>query len=378
MNDSSLCPRLLPGDDRGHGAAISSVEPNTAMTLKGKMFPCDQQLTVQGGNISLGQEQPGLLQIKEEQEEMCISPEGEHVALKQEHDAFPLILTSGGKLVSPNSDEDEKKDWKETSVDTEAQSKETLHKNASHSCNIAHSSNFLVFHTYSLPLSESFECPLCGKDFRSECKLNEHMMFHTDVKPFCCDTCGKRFRHSSTLSLHERLHTGERPYPCKTCGKRLLRSHSLLVHTRQHTGEKPNLCQVCGKDFPSACILKVHLRKHTGERPFLCHICGKRFCQSTDLMQHTRVHTDERPYPCKTCGLNFKRSHALKVHTRRHTGEKPYSCQRCGKKFRVRGTLTIHTRKIHTGEKPYRCKLCGEKFTDYYSSSKHIRTHTDN
>lgn len=59
---------------------------------------------------------------------------------------------------SHKSDEDEKEDQKETSVHDgiEAEFKEGLHKNETYSCSSAHSSNLLVFHTYSLPFLESF------------------------------------------------------------------------------------------------------------------------------------------------------------------------------------------------------------------------------
>lgn len=323
MSDSSPCPHLLPGDDRANSTGIPSVEPKTTMTLKSKMFLSDHQSANLDRDVSLEHEHPGPSQTKEEKEEIWISPEGEQLALKQEPDVFLMVPTSEGcdRLhLSHNSDENEKEGQKETSVDdgTEAEIKEGLHKNETYSCSIAHSSNFLVFHTYSLPFLESFECQMCGKNFRSESKLYEHMIFHTDLKPFSCDTCGKRFKNSSSLSVHGRLHTGEKPYPCKTCGKCFTRSHTLMVHMRRHMGEKSYLCKICGKNFPFTSILKVNKRIRTDDKPFLRHICGKRFCQKTGLIHHTRVHTDERPYPCKTCSLSFKHSNTLKIHMKRH------------------------------------------------------------
>lgn len=159
-SDSLLCPLLLPGNDRGRSSGIPSVEPNTAMTLKSKMFLSDQQSANQDRDLSLEQEQPGPSHTKEEEEEIWISPEGEHRALKQEPDAFLMAPTSKDSdrlLFSHNSDEDEKEEQKETSVEngTETEFKEGLHKNQTYSCNIAHSSNLLVFHTYSLSFLES-------------------------------------------------------------------------------------------------------------------------------------------------------------------------------------------------------------------------------
>ncbi|XP_039660441.1 uncharacterized protein LOC120561398 isoform X2 [Perca fluviatilis] len=49
-----------------------------------------QQLCIQERNSSLDQEEPEPPQIKEEQEELCVSHEGEQLVLKQETDAFTL------------------------------------------------------------------------------------------------------------------------------------------------------------------------------------------------------------------------------------------------------------------------------------------------
>lgn len=349
MSDSSLSPHLLPADDRGGCTDVPPVEPHTAMTLKSMMLVSYRDRNI----FSLDREQPSASLTKEEEEEISISPEGKQLALKQEPDASLPVPTSQGSdllLLSHLSDEDEKKDQKQTSVGggTEAESVESLHKNETHSCNAAHSSNFLVFHTYSLPLSESFECHTCGKDFRSECRLNQHMILHTEVKPFSCDTCGKSSRNSSSVGAGGRLHSGRKPHSCKTCGE----------------------------GFPSARTLNGHMRIHTRDKPNLCHICGKRFREKTESKHHTRARAGQRPRRCKTCRLNFKRSNSLKIHMRRHASRKPFSCQRCGEKFRARGCLAAHTRRLHTGEKPYRCELRVEQFSDCLV--KHIRPHADN
>lgn len=285
MSDSSLSPHLLPADDRGHSTDIPSVEPHTAMTLKSMMFVSDRDQ-----NICLDWEQPSASLTKEEEEEICISPEGKQLALKQEPDASLLIPASQGRdhlLLSHLSDEDEKKDQKPTSVGdgTEAESMESLHKNQTHSCNVAHSSNFLVFHTYSLPLSESFECQMCGKDFRSECRLNEHMRIHTCAKPNLCHMCGKRFCQKTELMHHTRGHTGGRPYLCKTCRLNWLKSRM-----RRHTSEKPFSCHRCGKKFRVRSCLTTHMRKIHTEKPYRCKRRVEKF--SDCYGEHIRPHAD--------------------------------------------------------------------------------------
>ncbi|XP_049434531.1 uncharacterized protein LOC125890098 isoform X2 [Epinephelus fuscoguttatus] len=53
----------------------------------------DQQLCIQEISTSVDQEEPEPPQVKEEQEELCTSQEGEQLALKQETDAFMLTPT---------------------------------------------------------------------------------------------------------------------------------------------------------------------------------------------------------------------------------------------------------------------------------------------
>ncbi|XP_074495912.1 uncharacterized protein LOC141770150 [Sebastes fasciatus] len=53
----------------------------------------DQQLCIQERNSSLDQEDPEPPQIKEEQEELCTSQEGEQLELKQETETFMLTHT---------------------------------------------------------------------------------------------------------------------------------------------------------------------------------------------------------------------------------------------------------------------------------------------
>ncbi|XP_028433256.1 zinc finger and SCAN domain-containing protein 2-like isoform X3 [Perca flavescens] len=72
----------------------------------------DQQLCIQERNSSLDQEDPESPQIKEDQEELCTSQEGEQLVLKQETDTFMLTLTyeerdhSEGQTLNFNPDDD--------------------------------------------------------------------------------------------------------------------------------------------------------------------------------------------------------------------------------------------------------------------------------
>ncbi|XP_034396457.1 zinc finger protein 699-like [Cyclopterus lumpus] len=293
---------------------------------------CEQQLCIQERSSSLDQEDPEPSQIKEEQEKLCTSQEGEQLELKQETETFMLTPTyeetdhsepeptRDHQLLSYMSHVAESPDQKgsehedsESTSNAEPQPKKIHPKNRSH----------------------------CD----DENLLKIHNNTQTGKAPFRCNTCGKAFKFRSGLYSHLRTHTGEKPHACKYCGKGFSKTSTLQTHIRIHTGEKSFSCKTCGKDFRCRSSLTVHMRTHTGEKPFSCKTCGKDFQYSSSLMVHMRTHTGEKPFSCKTCGKDFQYSSSLTVHMRTHTGEKPLSCKTCGKDFRCRSNLTVHMRK---------------------------------
>ncbi|XP_028435033.1 uncharacterized protein LOC114556331 [Perca flavescens] len=97
---------------------VSEIHPNTQTELpqqhvcKEEEVLSDQQLCIQERNSSLDQEDPESPQIKEDQEELCTSQEGEQLVLKQETDPFMLAPTyeerdhSEGQTLNFNPDDD--------------------------------------------------------------------------------------------------------------------------------------------------------------------------------------------------------------------------------------------------------------------------------
>ncbi|XP_051272909.1 uncharacterized protein LOC127372967 isoform X2 [Dicentrarchus labrax] len=197
---------------------------------------------------------------------------------------------------------------------------------------------------------------------------------------FSCLECGNvcplgKESSDETCEVQQKGHKGEKPFGCDLCRKDFGHQSKLTRHMRNHTGKKPFGCDVCGKTFIELVKVKAHMRVHTGEKPFGCDVCGKRFTEQQNLKAHIRVHTGEKPFGCGVCGKSFNQKTNLKTHMKIHTGEKPFGCDNCGKRFNQQSHLKTHM-KIHTGEKPYGCDVCDKRFNQQVHLKLHMNVHS--
>ncbi|XP_059622004.1 zinc finger protein OZF-like [Phlebotomus argentipes] len=221
-------------------------------------------------------------------------------------------------------------------------------------------------------------CDKCGKGFQCQSYLTVHQRVHSDFKPFACATCGMRFKAKATLVNHENRHMGIQPFKCSICQKGFVTKALCQAHENTHTseGNQKYPCTVCRKMFVCKSYLKVHMRIHTNDRPFECEVCGKKFLTNIDLKSHQQVHTKEKKHFCEICGKNFSRKDTLNVHRRTHSGERPYKCLYCDDTFTKSSIRNVHM-KLHTGERPFGCPVdnCAKRFVSKSTMMTHIKRH---
>ncbi|XP_069016532.1 zinc finger protein 62 homolog [Embiotoca jacksoni] len=370
---------------------------------------------------SLDQQDPELLHIKEEEEELWSSQEEEQLHGPEEDiTRFPFTA------VPVKSEDDEEKpqsshlhqrqteDDGETTVKTESDGEDCGGPEPARN---THPNSPLLTHTdgkasdssemdvsgdeedeWQEPLSESGPETEDGVNGRKESgtpesAVNSVVGCNNDKKLFRCSKCGKHFIYEGSFLKHMVYHsveissgslvdkkscsqnTGHKPHGCDDCGKRFRNQFDLKVHRRIHTGDKPFGCNECGKRFIQKAFLNAHMRVHTGEKPFSCNFCGKRFGNQNNLKEHMRIHSGERPFRCDVCGQRFIHQATLRRHTRVHTGEKPFECEDCGKRFTQKSHLNTHM-TVHTGERPFGCNECGKKFSCQFILKRHEAIHT--
>ncbi|XP_078120599.1 zinc finger and BTB domain-containing protein 41 [Sander vitreus] len=232
--------------------------------------------------------------------------------------------------------------------------------------------------------SEGWKCAICLKTFTRRPHLQEHMILHTQDRPFKCSFCDEFFKSRfARLKHQEKYHLG--PFPCEICGRQFNDTGNRKRHIEcTHGGKRKWTCFVCGKSVRERTTLREHLRIHSGEKPHLCSICGQSFRHGSSYRLHLRVHHDDKRYECDECGKTFIRHDHLTKHQKIHSGEKAHQCEECGKCFRRHDHLTVHYKSIHLGEKVWQkyktavhqCEVCKKEFKGKSSLEMHFRTHS--
>ncbi|XP_053307746.1 zinc finger protein 574-like [Spea bombifrons] len=225
-------------------------------------------------------------------------------------------------------------------------------------------------------MGRKHKCGVCGKHFKKQVHIQNHMRTHTGERPFQCTTCGRTFSAHANLTRHSLLHTGEKPFRCEVCGRGFTQSSNLQQHRTLHTQPSPHTCEVCGQKFRRAAKLACHMYKHTGVMPYKCPDCEETFMCRKLMELHRLVHEGKEPFYCQECGKHFAKESQVEGHRCRAFRWAPNVCPTCGKRLNSKTDLTLHM-MVHDGQRPYKCQLCTKSFTSQSALTRHRQLHSD-
>ncbi|KAM7384882.1 hypothetical protein PAMA_011984 [Pampus argenteus] len=300
------------GDARRDHCGTSQVYPANVkkfMVSKEEVPPEQQERS-----SSLDQEEPEPPHIKEEQEELWTSQEGEQLQGLEEADITTFTP------VSVKSEDDEEKPQSSQLHHRQTEQMETEADGGSEPARNSHPHKPDTDDKTNA--SETEDSNDGWKQLREpQSGLNRNNLVPVSSvgsdaakRSPACSLCGKRFGSKDHLQIHMKCHTGEKTFTCPFCSKKFTKRSNLTTHLRVHTGEKPFTCSVCNTSFSLRCTLVNHMRVHTGEKPFSCSVCSKRFSKKANLNTHMALHTEEKPFKCQICDKRFTWHSQVKNH----------------------------------------------------------------
>ena len=109
-------------------------------------------------------------------------------------------------------------------------------------------------------------------------------------KIYECPTCGRSFRSYTNHKNHMLAHEGKFQYKCKVCEKLFNNQVHYKAHMDRHFNVKRFKCEKCDHATVSKSDMKQHMRQHTGDKPFMCKYCDKWFTHNSNKNTHEKTH----------------------------------------------------------------------------------------
>jgi len=257
-------------------------------------------------------------------------------------------------------------------------------------------------------------CTICFKKFKKTYNLKQHLLIHTNEKPFKCELCDKKFVQKANLTKHRLVHTSsmtknrhkfgfeenvtfevitkggrkiavepQRLLRCKNCNFQTdsntkWKSHQLQCSNEDKSKEN-HQCLKCQSIFANVNLLKSHLKRcdKTEDKCFQCSICQKKFTCQDYLKKHFLTHEPVSEHKCDICKKSFKRIDNLKRHMKIHSDSAEiYKCPfenltGCKRVFKRYDKLKDHV-KTHGNAKQLSCEHCEQTFFDTKELTEHI------
>ncbi len=253
-------------------------------------------------SASVDQEEPELLHVKKEPEELCAGQKREQLNLLEEADLTRFLFTA----VTVKRENDEKNTQSSqlhqsqtepptiiaiTQIKTETDEEDfggsRPARNLDMSSHLQLNTDGKALDSSETEISDNdWQEPLSDSGPKTEENNGLEEMWATESGVNC-------EKYVETTISNVECNTAKKSFLCFQCDKNYYSKGNYDTHMRVHTGEKPFARDVCGKGFSQKETLKRHMRVHTGEKPFACDVCGKGFTAKGRLKTHMKVHTED-------------------------------------------------------------------------------------
>ena len=216
--------------------------------------------------------------------------------------------------------------------------------------------------------------PNCNKKFKKPCKLDRHMLSHSNERKFVCQQCNNCFQRQDHLKRHLKIHTQQThqykcPYSeCFSLGfidNSHLKRHIVTMH------ENPHKCLICSTKFVKKIMLLKHMTIiHKQLPPFSCELCKKSIYSHGQYEHHIKKHEES-----KNAKLNKETLCKIAEESKEQPKCAPlYRCiePNCLKVYTTKFNLKTHIRTYHNQNRKFKCKYCNEEYLHNISLKQHI------
>ncbi|EAT43995.1 AAEL004593-PA [Aedes aegypti] len=111
-----------------------------------------------------------------------------------------------------------------------------------------------------------FECNICSANIRSIDEVRQHLLSHSENRPFKCEVCNERFSSTAQLQQHnckQSKSTEINSYKCKDCDKVFSHAAGLAFHIRTHEQQLEAFsCDKCPEKFKVMSSYLLHRIKN--------------------------------------------------------------------------------------------------------------------
>lgn len=239
-----------------------------------------------------------------------------------------------------------------------------------------------------------YPCSVCGRYYLWKA-LKKHMYAHVTTRVVQCKQCGKNYKSERHLKDHVRSVHEMKKYGCPKCSSILKGNQSFEKHIMTHIlkneitealDEVPKV-EVSDEDYMKLKALQENKfsknpKKKKQKQPELevkeegldLETIKEGPLHGEHIVLESDIVGTSKNQDCKVCKKHFSTHESLLTHMIEHKDEKHFSCKICKGFFQTQEHLENHMTTVH-GERDLECDICGEHLRSHYALWSHKGKH---